>query len=50
MKMKTLNLLTTIASALCLISSLIQGDWSEAMAWSIVTAYNTKDYLETKNN
>ena len=43
--MKTLTLLATIASALCMITSLIQYDLSEATAWSIVTAYNTKDLI-----
>ena len=43
--MKTLNILATITSALCMIISLIQYDLSEAMAWSIVTAYNTKDFV-----
>jgi hypothetical protein len=43
--MKTLTLLATIASAICMIISLIQYDLSEAMAWSIVTAYNTKDLI-----
>jgi hypothetical protein len=46
--MKTLTLLATIASALCMITSLIQYDLSEAMAWSIVTAYNTKDFYNLK--
>ena len=45
--MKTLTLLATIASALCMITSLIQYDLSEAMAWSIVTAYNTKDFYNS---
>ena len=43
--MKTLTLLATIASALCIVSSLIQRDWTEAMAWSIVISYNLKDLL-----
>ena len=47
--MKTITLLAAICSALCTISALIQRDWTEAMAWSLITAYNTKDYLEIKN-
>lgn len=48
--MKTITLLVVICSALCIIIALIQRDWSEAMAWSLITAYNTKDYLTFKNN
>lgn len=48
--MKTIVLLAAICSALCTISALIQRDWTEAMAWSLITAYNTKDYLTFKNN
>lgn len=48
--MKTITLLAAICSALCTITALIQRDWSEAMAWSLITAYNTKDYLTFKNN
>jgi hypothetical protein len=43
--MKTLTLLATIASALCIVSSLIQRDWTEAMAWSIVTMHSSKDFV-----
>ena len=45
--MKQLNILATILSALCIVSSLIQRDWTEAMAWSTVTLYNSKDFFNS---
>jgi hypothetical protein len=40
--MKTLNVLAFVCSLLCIVTSLIQHDWTESMAWFVVAAYNSK--------
>lgn len=46
--MKTLNILALITSILCIATSLIQKDYTETMAWFIVTLYNFKHVFEEK--
>lgn len=41
--MKMLNLLSLITSIMCVLISIIQTDWTEAMAWGIVTIYTGKE-------
>ena len=43
--MKILNSLALICSLLCIVTSLIQHDYTEALAWFIVTMYNSKDFI-----
>ena len=41
--MKILNTIGLVCSLLCIVTSLIQNDPTEAMAWFCVAMYNTKD-------
>ena len=38
--MKILNILALITSILCIVTSMVQKDYTEIMAWIIVTLYN----------
>ena len=41
----TLNIIATVTSIACIVTSAIQSDWTEAMAWSLITMYNTRDFI-----
>jgi hypothetical protein len=45
---KILNIVGLIFSVLCIISSYTEQDWSELMAWIVVTLYYIKDIFSLK--
>lgn len=48
--MKILNTLALIASLLCVLTSIAESDWTEAMAWFIISLYSIKDLSNNKPN
>jgi len=42
--MKTLYKIALVCSVISMVISLIQYDWTEVIAWSIVTMYNYNEY------
>jgi len=50
---KIINLTSFIVSSLCVLTSVADNDWTEALAWGIVTLYNLRDLMnneQPKNN
>ena len=43
--MKVINGLAVVTSIACIVTSAIQKDWTEVMAWSLITMYNTRDFI-----
>ena len=48
--MKILNTLAFITSLLCVLTSLVESDWTEAIAWFIISVYSIKDLPNNKPN
>lgn len=46
--MKTLTILALICSIVCMAMSLIEHDYTEAMAWFIVVLHNSKELILNK--
>ena len=46
----TLNVIATVTSIACIVTSAIQNDWSEAMAWFIITFYNAQNLVHNLLN
>jgi hypothetical protein len=45
--MKALNVIALITSVICTVMAVIDGDWTEAMAWFSLTLYNARDLINT---
>jgi hypothetical protein len=43
--MKVLNIIALVTSIACVVMSAIQNDLTEALAWLIVTLYNTQNLI-----
>jgi hypothetical protein len=43
--MKTINIISIISSTMWILSSLLQSDWTEAIAWFCVLMYVLRDYF-----
>jgi hypothetical protein len=48
--MKVINTLALIGSVVCLTTSLMDKDWTEAMAWFCLVLYNTNDFINNLLN
>jgi hypothetical protein len=48
--MKILNAITSITTIACIVISVFNKDWTEAIAWFIVGMYNTKDFVDSLLN
>jgi len=46
--MKALSITSLVCSLLCLIGSVIDKDFTESLAWTIVSLNSIKDLLNTK--
>ena len=40
-----LGIIATVTSIACIVTSAIQNDFTEAMAWLIITLYNTQNLI-----
>ncbi len=40
---KIINTTSFIVSSLCVLTSVADNDWTEALAWGIITLYNLRD-------
>lgn len=45
-----LNIIATVTSIACIVMSVIQRDWTEAMAWSVITLYNAQNLVHNLLN
>ena len=48
--MKVLAGIATVTSIACIVTSVIQKDWTEAMAWLIITLYNAQSLIHNLLN
>ena len=45
---KTLNIVGLILSSLCILTSVADNDWTEALAWGIIALYNGRELAAMK--
>lgn len=48
--MKIINFFALVLSIICFIIALIEYDYSEAAAWTIIILYNSKDFFNLNFN
>lgn len=48
--MKIVNGLAVVTSIACIVTSIIQDDLTEALAWLVITMYNVKNFVDNLLN
>jgi hypothetical protein len=48
--MKIINIIALIGSVTCVTLALVDKDWTEAMAWVVITLYNTQNLIHNLLN